>query len=295
MFNGMYWYDEKDRGNLKYPFFGVSDFYKCPSEDKFVTTSEADRQCDKSSNLYFATEGFHPVTTVKYLDKPCLLNDSSMDGLSMAHYYQWDEITRPEQGDKTGPDKCSGKFNSGPLYDCCMGVKGCNGGELEDQIHLKRLKEPEPSGLELKLVYENPFHSGSSSENKRSGSSNGSVKKNLMDNVDSDLQEDSDMHLQASDKIVQPDGINNHEIGDGREMVGEPCESETAIDGEECATPNDHLMYEVHEDEYEVFDLRIIHRKNRLVTVRFDQDLMYNGTREGLCQPRIWYEPVWVN
>ncbi|XP_010264630.1 PREDICTED: serine/threonine-protein kinase ppk15-like isoform X2 [Nelumbo nucifera] len=259
MLNDIYWYNEKDGGYLKCTCIGGSDLLNCPSEDKYITTSEADRNCKKSSVLNSATEGFHSMTTINYLDKPCLLNNTSMDDrIPIADCYQWVEITQPEQGDEARPDGCSGKYNLDPLCDCCMGIKGYNGWKLEDHNQIKSLKETCSSDVQLKHVYECPSDCDSSSERKRSGGANWSIKS-----VDVDLQNDSHLHLQVSDEIVQLNGDNDHEIGDCRKMVGEHHESGTAVDGDECITPSDHPMYGSCEDDYEIFDLRIMHRKNR--------------------------------
>lgn len=55
---------------------------------------------------------------------------------------------------------------------------------------------------------------------------------------------------------------NNNETG-GTTPFREPRDNGIVMGGEEHPTANELLMYDNHEDEYEIFDLRIIHRKNR--------------------------------
>uniref|UniRef100_A0A2P2QPN6 Uncharacterized protein MANES_07G130000 n=1 Tax=Rhizophora mucronata TaxID=61149 RepID=A0A2P2QPN6_RHIMU len=59
-----------------------------------------------------------------------------------------------------------------------------------------------------------------------------------------------------------PNGSDDYEVGDGGDVNGEELEPRNAADGEGVHA-DEFLMSNVQEDDYEVFNLRIIHRKNR--------------------------------
>ncbi|KAF8402646.1 hypothetical protein HHK36_010735 [Tetracentron sinense] len=258
MLTDMYRYDEKDEGYVKYPCFRGSDFFCCQSEDKFVTL-ETEKECQKPLGLSYASEGFHSVTSINYLDKPCLLNSTSTDD-----YYNWDENTRPERSVEMGSEGCTGYSCSVSLGECCMGTKRSYGVDSEDYNHLKSLKEPELNDLQLKLLGESPTDCDSALEHRRSKSSDHhSIRKRATNYLDGEFQNNYDLHLQAAEKASLLDADDGDEIGDGGDLVGEPHKPGAAGDEEEGVTDNELLMYGIHEDEYEVFNLRIIHRKNR--------------------------------
>ncbi|XP_022859090.1 probable serine/threonine-protein kinase clkA [Olea europaea var. sylvestris] len=60
-----------------------------------------------------------------------------------------------------------------------------------------------------------------------------------------------------------PNEHDNFEIKNDEVIAGEPCESEAAADEEGGLISDELLMYDNTEEDYEIFDLRIIHRKNR--------------------------------
>ncbi|KAF2319117.1 hypothetical protein GH714_013434 [Hevea brasiliensis] len=69
-------------------------------------------------------------------------------------------------------------------------------------------------------------------------------------------------NYKSSTEIIS-NGFADYEVGNGREANGEADELKTAADEDGEVTADELLMFDTQEDEYEVFDLRIIHRKNR--------------------------------
>jgi hypothetical protein len=68
------------------------------------------------------------------------------------------------------------------------------------------------------------------------------------------------------DETNLPNGINAYEVSDGRELSEELHVPEVATDGEDNNNnTDDELLKYIQDDEYEVFELRIVHRKNRFV------------------------------
>ncbi|KAF9596934.1 hypothetical protein IFM89_014513 [Coptis chinensis] len=202
--NDMYWYGEKGEDYLKHSYFGRADLLGCPSEDKFVTPSEAEGTFEEPSGLNFASEGFHSETSFTCLDKSCPLNNTSMDyedGFKVKDRYHWDETIQPKQA---------------------------LGEVLSDRVFILESEK----GLNRNLNEE-------------------------------EFQQESDSNLVVAKNSSPPHRDDEHERADSEEKVGESQDPGTAGDGEECNTPNELSMYNSQEDEYEVFNLRIIHRKNR--------------------------------
>ncbi|XP_043687035.1 uncharacterized protein LOC122638234 [Telopea speciosissima] len=255
------WYSEKDEGYPENSSFSGPEFFGCPSEDKYVTASEAERQCDRLFGINYAAEGFHSVTSINCLDKGCF-NDASMEnGISVAEH--WNKNAQQEHSVEAGFEDRTGCFGSAdPLCDCCKGEKDYYCGEYEDYNHVKSLKDPELKDIQLKLVPECTFYCDSNSEHQGNESSNHSIKKCSTENVDMKFCKDTNLHSHDSETACQPYGDNDYVIGDG-EMIGEPDVSGIAGDNGDCATPIEHLAYDIDKDEYEIFNLRIIHRKNR--------------------------------
>ncbi|XP_043697014.1 uncharacterized protein LOC122647744 [Telopea speciosissima] len=248
-----YWYSEKDGGYPKNSSFRGPDFFSFPSEDKFVTTSESERQCDRLFGIDDAAEGFHSVTSINRLDNACL-NDASMDdGVPVTENYQQNENVQQNHVVESGFEDRTG----------CLEEKCYFDGAYEDYNEMQTLKDPELKAIQLKLAPDCTLDCDSNSKHKRNGSSNHSIIKCSTDNVDVKFCEDANLQLQASENECRPYGDNLYVIGDGREMIGKSDESGIAGDGEDCATPNEYPAFDIEKDEYEIFDLRIIHRKNR--------------------------------
>ncbi|KAF2296268.1 hypothetical protein GH714_037175 [Hevea brasiliensis] len=66
----------------------------------------------------------------------------------------------------------------------------------------------------------------------------------------------------SSTEIIS-NGFDDYEVGNGREANGEADELKAEADEEGEVNTDELLLFNNQEDEYEVFNLRIIHRKNR--------------------------------
>ncbi|CAA2975289.1 LAMMER dual specificity kinase [Olea europaea subsp. europaea] len=72
-----------------------------------------------------------------------------------------------------------------------------------------------------------------------------------------------DFHILVTTKDNHSNEHDNYEINNNEVIVGESHESEAAADEDGAVISDELLIYENVEDDYEIFDLRIIHRKNR--------------------------------
>lgn len=92
----------------------------------------------------------------------------------------------------------------------------------------------------------------------------GDSPSNIKMNIDFNSSNKSIYENPMGDDNASPSNRNykNYETG-GITPIREPQDDGTTIGGEEHATAIELQMYDNHEDEYEIFDLRIIHRKNR--------------------------------
>ncbi|KAL7214771.1 hypothetical protein ACSBR1_027038 [Camellia fascicularis] len=181
MQNHPYWFNEKDE-EYSAPFqFGRSDSFIWPSEDKFVTTLEIEKQIDSQMGLNHMLEGFQTVERNIYLDKAWPSSLSSMDdvnGVQVTNYHHFE-----------------GNFDEGIL---------------------EKEKDQDPK-----------------------------------DHAFIDL------------KDFLPNRNDEYEGRNDTKVVGESHEPDGAADEEESVTADQLLMHDTNAEEYEVFNLRIVHRKNR--------------------------------
>ncbi|KAM1655664.1 hypothetical protein EV2_008111 [Malus domestica] len=79
MQNDLFWHDEKDDGDFMTLCFEGPDFFACPTEDKFIMTSDTDKGNEKMLDLNHKSEAFQPEISLDCLDKSCLTNVSPVD------------------------------------------------------------------------------------------------------------------------------------------------------------------------------------------------------------------------
>ncbi|KAF5193847.1 Dyrk-family kinase pom1 [Thalictrum thalictroides] len=251
--NDIFWYDEKDDDYLKHSSFGRTDFFTCPTEDKFVTTSETEGGYDEPS------EDFHAETSFNCLEKSIDYEDD----FKVKDCYHLDEGIGPEQDMEPGLKRGTQTYDSSAqLCDCCTRLKEYHGGESEYCHQLKTLEE-DLSGTELRHLCGVSSDCAYVLENKRNDSYITFSEKHLNKNDGEELQQVSGSHPVVAEKSSLPYKDCNYEREDGKETVGASYDPVTVADGEECNTPDELHLYKSHEDEYEVFNLRIIHRKNK--------------------------------
>ncbi|KAK8508286.1 hypothetical protein V6N13_055734 [Hibiscus sabdariffa] len=228
MTNDLFWQEDKDEDHFLTPCFAGSDFYGCPSQDKFVTTSETEMQRDNKLVPYDKSGGFQTEDGIDYLDKPCLFNMTSINGgneVQVMDYYHFEKRNGlegdivPELKNCAYDSEGTGLYDESPLNFGYIGSKGTDSDDF--QLKVAGHIDVDHNGDSNDLIY--------------------------------GIGDDSDMLNKISEKKILPD---SNEVEDG-----ELGELEAAANEEGDAT--DELQMYSNEDEYEVFDLRIIHRKNR--------------------------------
>lgn len=247
MQNDSYWYDEKEEGHFMTPSFNGPDYFGCPSEDKFVMTSETGKQFENSLGLYDKSEG-EIEGNIDYLDKQCLYNVTSVnnknEAQSMNYHHDFDKKNQLEGDiDRDGSSAHNCKFftETGGIY----------GKNSVDCIYTSS-KGPDLGDFQLK-VGESPTDYDTVPVHMENKNANYyGIKGSKSDWIEG---------FKSTSGIVE-NGIDDFEVGDGGGVNGEAHELAAATGGEDV-NANELLMYYNQEDEYEVFNLRVIHRKNR--------------------------------
>ncbi|XP_026426414.1 dual specificity tyrosine-phosphorylation-regulated kinase mbk-2-like isoform X1 [Papaver somniferum] len=258
LLNDMFWHDDKG-----YIGGGGKDFFSCRSEDKFVTTSGGMGQYEQNSGLDFASGGFHSVTSIN--SGELLLRNNSLvddtDDVVVKDCYHWYEASQRGIGDEAGLESGAENNCLVPVYDSSIGLEGLQAGESDNDNDLITMKELALIEGQLKTFGETPSIHDSTAGKARNESSS---DKDLTKSDGEEYQKEFGLQLQTTAQPFQPYGDDGYESEDGKETTGEELhDPEVAGDEENSATPNELSICEHVEDEYEVFNLRIIHRKNR--------------------------------
>ena len=243
--NDLFWYDEKDNGDFMTPSYEGPDFFGCPSEDKFVMTSENKKQREDST------------------EKECLFYISPLNDENELHvvdYYHVDS-NNEHAGCTKGESKGSASYCSNPFCKCCAGAGGFYGGNPADYRNLSS-KETDLNDIQLEFVGDIPADCDSAAQHKINKTTY-SVKRGSTNDWVEDCKGSPDFHIKVAEKDFVPNGIQSYEFEDSGKVNVEPQEPDAAAEAEDVT--DELLMYNTNDDEYEVFDLRIIHRKNRLV------------------------------
>lgn len=255
MQNGLYWYDEKDDDYFNTPCLGGLQSSACPSEDKFVMTAGKDKQSDSQLTFIHKSEGYATLPTTNYLENPCVFSLSSMDGgkdIRVTDCYQLGEHCQPGGDRGEEHEKCAIDSCSAPLCKCCAGVEGFCVDNPVDYSQMN-LAQGDLNGSQSKVVGEIPTDCDSASEYKINKSFDLHIERSSANDLIGEFKTISNIHM-------EPNGNYDYEVGDDEEV-----RDEANADEQEGVTADELLMYENQEDEYEVFNLRIIHRKNRCV------------------------------
>ncbi|OIW04105.1 hypothetical protein TanjilG_00665 [Lupinus angustifolius] len=226
MQNEPHWYNEKDDECFMTPNFKGLDFFGCQAGDKFVIPAENENEHDHSSGLDHKNEELRLEGNGGYMDKACLYNHSSV---------------------------ADGNVTYSEGY-CHMDNKDHFDGDPTN-FSYPNLKEIHMNDFLLKVVGDiTSFDSES--------------QHTMNQNFDYDTKKDNtkgykgpyDLTIELAE-TDPPNGLDIYEARHGGELSEECQDPETAAAGED--TTDDELLKYIHDDEYEVFDLRIIHRKNR--------------------------------
>ncbi|KAF3433433.1 hypothetical protein FNV43_RR24535 [Rhamnella rubrinervis] len=265
MQNDLFWYDEKDDGSFMTPSFRGPDFLGCPSEDKFIMSSETDKQCENPLDLNHKSEEFHPEIEVDYLDKTCLFDVAPVvheSEIPLIDYYQFDTKNKYEAGLEIDIAVHSHYGCSAPFSDCCTGAGEFYGENPANYNHM-RMKENHSNDFLGKLVEDIPHTDIDFIPHKSTNKSfNNSANRGSTDDWVEGSKGSSDQQFKVADKDFLLNGIYNYDVDNGEKVNEEINAPEAAANGD-CVSADEILMYDTREDEYEVFDLRIIHRKNR--------------------------------
>ncbi|XP_027104327.1 uncharacterized protein [Coffea arabica] len=247
MQNDLYWYKEKDEDYAMPPLFGISDFDADPSEDKFVMTVETGKHRENELRLNHISEGFQSESSSHYYDRQWPINSKeSGENEVIKDYYDLERNIQLEENFKKGEEGCMGYQCSGTLCACCGGA-GAN-----------HIEDPADFGI-LNLSPSQEASIGCDANCSVKNNTNYSVKSSSMNGWVGELKSSDDFqtHIIEEDYHLGEIESRNHE------MDGKICDPDPSAD-EEIGAPSDELlMYETKEDDYEVFSLRIIHRKNR--------------------------------
>ncbi|XP_022744512.1 mitogen-activated protein kinase kinase kinase 1-like isoform X1 [Durio zibethinus] len=255
MQNDLDWYNEKD---FMTPCFAGSDFYNCPSQDKFVTTLETEKQHDNKPSSHNKSEEFQTEVGTDYLDKPRFYNMACINGeneVQMIDYYHFDKCNGIE-GDIERELKNCGYGCSFPLCKCCEG--SCVYDENPMNFSYMSSKETDLDDLQLKATGEVNADYNRASEHK-SNKNLYSARRGSNDWIDG-FKGDSNLVHKIGEKDLLQKTVDGYGV-EGDEYYGELSEPQAAAEEEGDAT--DELLMYSNDDEYEVFNLRIIHRKNR--------------------------------
>ncbi|XP_022748211.1 dual specificity tyrosine-phosphorylation-regulated kinase 4-like [Durio zibethinus] len=245
MQNDLDWYDEKDEDHFMTPCFAGSGIYGCPSQDKFVTTSETEKQHDNALSSHKKSEGFQTDMT--------FINGENE--VQVMDYYHFDKFKGLEAEIDRELKNCA--------YGCSLPLyKSFEGPDLYDEnpVNFSYVgsKETDLDDLQLQADGDINADCNIASEHK-SNKYLYSAKRGSNDWING-FKSDSDLVHKIAEKDLLPTTIDSYGGEDEEDNV-ELCESQASPDEEGDAT-DEPLMYS-NVDEYEVFDLRIIHRKNR--------------------------------
>ncbi|XP_027330926.1 dual specificity tyrosine-phosphorylation-regulated kinase 4 isoform X1 [Abrus precatorius] len=258
MQNEPYWYNEKDEDYFMTPSFEGPDFFGCQSEDKFVMTAETENQHDDSLDRDYNNEKFQLEGNGAYMDKACLYNHSSVEDGNVTCSKGYCHVDNKDQFEGELEDKAE---KHAVACSCelpfCKSSPGSGDSCSVDPTNFgyPNLKEIHLNDFHLKVVGDiNSFDSTSELTVNKSFdyySKNDSIK---------DYKGPYDLTIQVTENDL-PNGLDTYKAQDGGEIAEECQDPGIAADGEDAT--DDELLKYTQEDEYEVFDLRIIHRKNR--------------------------------
>ncbi|XP_020962930.1 uncharacterized protein LOC107607991 isoform X2 [Arachis ipaensis] len=260
MQNEPYWYNEKDEDYFMTPNFEGPDFFGNQSEDKFVMTAEMENQHDNPLSLAFdhkksRLEGNE--SNDSYMEMR-LYNHSSVRNGNATYSKGYSLVVDNKDFEVESEGKTEKQI---VFYGCEVPFrKGCDGsGEPcngdPTNFSYPSLKEIHLNDFHLKVVGDISFF-GSALEHAENGSFNYYTKKDKSVGYEDPF----DITIKVAETDL-PKGVDNHEARDDGDFTEECQDPDIAADGE-VATDDELLKY-TQEDEYEVFDLRIIHRKNR--------------------------------
>lgn len=221
-----YWYNEND-DDFMTPSFDGPDFFGCETEDKFVT----ENQRENSPDLRYNYKEIRLEGNEGYVDermKQCICNHSSV----------------VDENASYSKDYCHGAEKDTDSHNR----------EVPINFSYSDLKEIDRNDFHLKDIIDS-FDSSPLLTVKRSIDS-------YTKNDSSEKYKDSfDLTITVAETDLS-NGIDPYEVRDDPELSEGFRDQDVAADVEDNNTDDELLKY-IQDDEYEVFELRIVHRKNR--------------------------------
>ncbi|KAK4433271.1 Dual specificity tyrosine-phosphorylation-regulated kinase mbk-1 [Sesamum alatum] len=228
--NDMFWYKENDEDYAMPPFFGDRDFDGDPSEDKFVMTVPTGEPVEDELKYSLISEG-----STKFLENQ---RAEDLKYEPYKDYYELDVKFQLEKSDKKCEEHCNGYSCSAPLCACC-----CSAGRVYEG-------DPANYNLEnLKVTDLHDYQSGPLGEKHTTIETNGGFN--------------GTHDLSNFKKISQLKEEENFDFMDNEVIAEETHDAEAVVDEEDGTIPDELMINDNKEDDYETFNLRIIHRKNR--------------------------------
>ncbi|KAI9102235.1 hypothetical protein K1719_023745 [Acacia pycnantha] len=257
MQNEPYWYNEKDDDDFMTPNFEGPEFLGCQSEDKFIMTSEMENQHENLLENNYKSEVFQAEGNGDCLDKLCLYNHSDVGNENVTCLKDFCHIDKKEQleGGLVDVDNPTFVHNCEVPFSKRSAGSGesCGGDPCDDRC--PSLKEIHLNDLHLKVVGDS-----SSTDSAPENSMNQTFDLYPNGNSNKGQKAPYDLTIEVAETDL-PNGLANYKAQNCGEFTEECQDPENAADGEDVT--DDELLKYTHEDEYAVFDLRIIHRKNR--------------------------------
>ncbi|KAL3521216.1 hypothetical protein ACH5RR_019365 [Cinchona calisaya] len=252
MQNDLYWYKERDEDYAMPPSFGISDFDADPSEDKFIMTVEKGKHRENELTLNHIPQGFQSESRNNYYDSQWPINSKvNGDNEVFKDYCDLERNVQLEQNVTKGEESCTGYHCSALLCACSGGAEGNHIKDTAD-FGLLNVKVADANGNLYRPCEEASIRCDA----------NYAVKHSSMYNLVGEFKGTDEFQTQIIKEDYHPSRNGDMEPKDD-EMGGEICDPDPTADEEVGAHSDELLMYESKEDDYEVFSLRIIHRKNR--------------------------------
>ncbi|KAI3470884.1 hypothetical protein Pfo_027547 [Paulownia fortunei] len=243
MQNDLFWYKEKDEDYAMPPLFGGRDSYGDPSEDKYVMTVQTGEHLEDQVAYNFISDG-----SIKFVESQC--TRENLKDEAYKDYYELGEHLLLEQSDDKREEHCTDYSCSAPLCACCSGAGRVYAGN-PIEYDLGNLKATDVNDNQLRTL----------GERLTASDTNFSTKRNSTYDWVGGFDNSLDFHTVKKDN--QQNEHDNYDFLYDEVIARETHEPEAAVNEESGAISDELLIYETKEDDYEIFNLRIIHRKNR--------------------------------
>ncbi|KAF8022142.1 hypothetical protein BT93_G2325 [Corymbia citriodora subsp. variegata] len=244
--NDLYWYDDKDDGHFLTPSFRGSEPFACPTQDKFITNSESEKYLDNSVDLNGAHDVFRLDSNGDYSDKPSLYDMAFANEGQKLHVFESRHFDEEGQYELfNGKEADSRPYGGGLMYGSYLNLQSNNTITLKD---VEGVCSEDNSGAK---------HIANASSDRYA------TKHTPDDSVDWPQSSSDVQKRDCGEEFIFESMEKNEDVDDPMENGDIGNHEAVGGQGEESVFADEILMQENPEDEYEIFDLRIVHRKNR--------------------------------